>query len=228
MPSKSMTWRWSCSQVDRIASKFRLSVMSHLAVSVLYSRSAVMPSSIESDFVCHLPTWPGPNDIRHAVRRVREPSVSTVAGGVSLLVVAERADAAREVRRVRRWVEAGAHARVARADADLRAAQPSPCREEVLADRRAAGAYVPHRRHEIRLTRRIGLRLERAEHDVVRVDLRVVVARHAVDLRVRAALFFVVVREAQRERVRRLPQDVGAKDRVVLRAEVPRRRSSPR
>ena len=38
----------------------RLSVMSQSAVSVVYSRSAVMPSSIESDFVCHFPTWPGP------------------------------------------------------------------------------------------------------------------------------------------------------------------------
>ena len=54
-----------------------------------------MPSSIESDLVCHLPTWPGAErDVRHAcVRRVgRAQGLERLAGGVQdLRVVAELA-----------------------------------------------------------------------------------------------------------------------------------------
>ncbi len=146
--------------------------------------------------------------------------------------VAKRAfQAAFVVRRMRHRIECGARdAGVTGAEAYARRRRPGVCRrvEVVRQPGGSARAAGTDRRapREIRLAGRRGLGLVGAEHDVVRIDLRVVVARHPMDAGVRATLFLVVVGEAHRETIGRLPKEVRAQDRVVLRAEVPGRRET--
>src|SRR5688572_8511023 len=105
-------------------------------------------------------------------------------------------DAALVVRRMGRRIERRAWlARVAPADADVRRWCPAGAREEVLPDGCTAGPYG-RAVGEVRGARRVRLCLERAQHDVVGIDLGVVVTRHPMDAWIRAALVFVVVREA--------------------------------